>query len=283
MPTTLPIPPALARCAEHPEVPAILTCPYCGSFACPECALTTSWGEALCTACSRAGRAISPMVRDEGRGALEAAWRALTSPRKFFGGFSRDPRPFGRPLLLAAFAGVSWFVTIAIAISSQQSMTPTAGPTPDLIVALVMALLGPVLGLGLGVNSAICVAILSKLARGALPFSSALRAGLYMSSPWLFATPLLLVVSLSARLHHSHLGTNVLTITVFGAAFALPLVHQLFSLRWLARGSGMSALAATASALAATAGGVLLAAAVYAVVFISAALVLFLAEAIQAQ
>ncbi len=279
-PTTLPIPPALARCAEHPEVPAVLTCPYCGSFACPECALTTSWGEALCTACSRAGRAISPMVRDEGRSALEAAWRALTSPRRFFGGFSRDPRPFGRPLLVAALASVSWCVLLAIIW--QQSVTPTASPADALVPALAAVLLGPVLGLGLGVCSAICVAGLSKLVRGDLPFSPALRAGLYLSSPWLFATPLLLVVSLIVRFDYRFPGEDVVTVTVFSAAFALPLVHQLLSLRWLSRGSGMSALAATASAFAAMAGGGLLAAGVYAFVLVSGAFVIVLAEAIQA-
>lgn len=63
----------VAHCAVHPDVQAVLTCPICGSYACPECAIATPARDSLCAECVAAGRAASPMDRDEGRSAIGAA------------------------------------------------------------------------------------------------------------------------------------------------------------------------------------------------------------------
>lgn len=77
-------------CSTHPGRRASITCPCCGSYACEECTLDTLWGDILCEACARHGRAQYPLPfeRRPGLGSfLRTAYLVLADTRQLFGHF----------------------------------------------------------------------------------------------------------------------------------------------------------------------------------------------------
>lgn len=135
---------ALARCAEHPEVPARLTpCTRCGAFACEACFGTVE--SELCAACrSKAG---SVAWEDPSRGLIDRLWSTLTKmwqePRATF-------RAVGKGDLVppATFS----LLTLAIGYSPLVLCLPFAGammfalvdtfPSGDLEPGMLAAVLG---------------------------------------------------------------------------------------------------------------------------------------------
>jgi hypothetical protein len=108
----------LAACAVHPGVPAIATCPRCGSYACPECAVALAGDELLCAPCVAAGHGHHPIAWEQPRSAslIVRYGRTLRTlflePRRFFA--RMPPAPVGRALLFGALHSVGPWLPIAV-------------------------------------------------------------------------------------------------------------------------------------------------------------------------
>jgi hypothetical protein len=243
---TLPNSPALARCAVHPEVPAILTCPYCGSFACPECIIRTPWNELLCRDCKAARRGVYPIPWDFGEKPWTTAQAAARTPKIFFGSFPRDPtRSLARPLALACLGAALMSTAVFIGILPFALSMPDA--RDRLVAALALVTWGPSFGIAGGAAAAVSTATLSRLFGGAIANRSALRACFYSRGAWLVAAPAVLLAALP-----------LVGVLVVMAGFAAQLAYELNVLRWLARRAGVTPTRAWLVALLSTAFGVVL-------------------------
>lgn len=240
-----------ARCAVHPDVSAALTCPHCGSYACPECTFTTSWGERLCMACETAGRSTAAIPWDEGRNLLRTAWAAARSPKTFFGRFPLDKSPsLVGPLVFALVATLPLGVAaLAIHVYGNKGDHPRLAIS-RLIVPILLFTSGPLVAITSGVVFGACMVSLARASGRRLPLGTGIRAGLYIETAWLFVVPFMLPSVLVAVLPRSSSGMHLATACTFVAAFVALLVHEINCLRWLARRAGASSLASWMHALA---------------------------------
>jgi hypothetical protein len=121
-----------ARCATHPDAPAVGTCARCGNFICGACA-TQKGDQTLCPTCAGledAGREPTPWERREELGWRSGWWRTakkvLIEPEKFW----KTVRPHA-PWQEALWFG--WLVVLAAAAISIPFQLLQAGQLNQLI------------------------------------------------------------------------------------------------------------------------------------------------------
>jgi hypothetical protein len=257
-----------ARCAVHPDVPAALTCPYCGSYACPDCTFTTSWGERLCAACETAGRSAAVIPWDDGRGLFRTAWAAVRTPKTFFGRFPLGPsRSLARPFALALSASIAVSVVLFVGLAvktTEHLMGPDshAERIRERGVVVLLVAFGPVVGIGVGLFSGASMGFLARLGAKQLRFRAALRAGLYLGSAAFLAVPLVVLSNLIDSLPYSVL-LDAVSRSLALVVFVGQLIWNVNALHWLARRGGSSPIGAWGLAFASSVAGLVAAMTTY--------------------
>ncbi|MFT3841252.1 MAG: Yip1 family protein [Myxococcaceae bacterium] len=121
-----------SMCAVHPSVPAVHTCPRCGSFACADCLVYLPDGAQVCRACEgRARQDALPWDRRSEVGFWRAYWQTsvavISKPTLTFGTMAKDGS-LGSSLAFTAVSQVASFATTlllyAVAISLMLIIAP---------------------------------------------------------------------------------------------------------------------------------------------------------------
>jgi len=229
-----------ALCARHPDRRASIVCPQCGTYACGDCTVDTLWGDVMCEACERHGRAQYPLPFEQEASPaalLHSAYLVFADTRSLFGAFPAGP--LRRALWFAlSVAALTAFVRATV----EQLFAPRhwAAASPGLSWAFALTLVVELAGSALFV--VLCAAIfhgVALLLGGRGSFVTALRASCYVSAVGLLNT--------GGRVVDLMLSSDTFTIllgliSLFFVAFALSLLGQ--------RRYGLSQLRALCAALA---------------------------------
>jgi len=169
-------------CAVHPGVPASITCPRCGSYACSECTADSLWGDEVCAACAQKGALEYPLAWDKGDDPLPSRfWRATMSvlfdARQVFPHLPKGSvaRALGYAVLVEALVGIAELLMFLIALSSRRGLMPSA---------MAMVLSDPVVVPLRGLASAALIGLtfhgIAVLFGGKTSLGTSMRAALYL-------------------------------------------------------------------------------------------------------
>jgi hypothetical protein len=172
-----------ALCAQHPERRASIVCPHCGTFACAECTVDTLWGDVMCEACQRHGRAQYPLPWEDDPSPAtfaQTAYLVFADAGPMFAAF---PAGTWRPALSFAVGvmGISSLVgaTIEHLFAPRHWATASAGLSSAFFASLALDFATSVLLVGL---SSLIFHGVALLLGGAAPYVTALRSCCYVAA-----------------------------------------------------------------------------------------------------
>ncbi len=169
-------------CEVHPGVPASITCPRCGSFACSECVADSLWGDEVCAACAARGALEYPLAWDKGDEPWPLRFWKATSSIVFDARQVFPHLPPGTVLRALGYAvSVEILVALAEVIMLLLALTTRRAVIPG---TLALLLSDPVLVPLRGFASATLIGLtfhgIAVLLGGKAPLRTGMRAAFYL-------------------------------------------------------------------------------------------------------
>ena len=199
-------PPSNARCATHPDRPAVDICSRCGSFACRECLVVGADGQGVCSTCQARQGETEPMAweRRSELGFFKAYWQTckgvMFAPNT---GFARmapgtgnwwDPLSFAIVSYVFGYLPTMLLYALAIAGGFLAAITQKSGAGDLSGGAAVGVVIGIVVAcvIGIPIGAIMNVFMMSGIEHVALrlvgvetrPFEATARAYCYALAPF---------------------------------------------------------------------------------------------------
>lgn len=206
-PSAAPSPATGARCANHPERPAVDICSRCGSFACGACLVVGADGQGVCQACfERQGGESEPMPWEQRKqlGFFRAYWettkKIMFNPNTAFERLQPETGNWWDPLsyaILSNFLQMSGTLVVYALIFGVAGVAGAMGADAEFgakgagIVAAIVLGLVALLVIGVPIGAVITVFVhggvehltLKLIGVPTRPFEATVRAYSYGTAP----------------------------------------------------------------------------------------------------
>lgn len=169
-------------CEVHPGVPASITCPRCGSFACSECVADSLWGDEVCAACAARGALEYPLAWDKGDEPWPLRfWKATSSivfdARQVFPHLPPGTvlRALGYAVAVEVLVGLAELIVLLLALATRRALIPGT-----LAILFSDPVLVPLRGLASATIIGLTFHAIAVLLGGKAPLRTGMRGALYL-------------------------------------------------------------------------------------------------------